>query len=266
MSTLASGLLLGAVGAFLYLTVAGFLVARTWRMRSWALFGLALFWGGVGTYALADALMTGLWLIHLATLAVGVAALHAKVVSICAAFAGLVGYLAYVYFASRRVVVAVGVWYVALAAAFEVWYLVRGPRGIAAQVWGTSVQYGHEGPQTAWWALLVALFVPGIVASLLYARLARYATSAMIRRRILATSAALMLFFVPSLLAWLYGHWYWWGLVEKIVGSAAGVLMLAMAYSAWAARRIPDEDILDRVRTDRHRASVELATRVRELV
>lgn len=266
ISTLASGLVFGAIGAALYLTVAAFLAARAWRTRSWPLFGLALFWAGVGAYALADALMTALWLAGVAAFALGVVALHWKVATICVAFGGLVGYLAYVYSASRRVVVAVALWYAALAAAYEGWYAARAPRGIAAHVWGTSLQYAHEGPQLAWWALLVALFLPGIVAAVLYARLAGYAGSPTIRRRILVTSTALMLFFVPSLSAWLYGHWYWWGLVEKIIGIAAGVLMLAVAYSAWAARRVPDEEILDRVRAQRRAASAALAMRVRELV
>jgi peptidoglycan/LPS O-acetylase OafA/YrhL len=84
--------------------------------------------------------------------------------------------------------------------------------------------------------------LPPIVAAVAYARLWRYSRDRAQRRRILATAASLILLLAPNLVAWRSGSWAWWFPVEKLLGLAAGLGMIA---TVWAARREDDERLAD---------------------
>ena len=221
--TLYVGSALGFVVALLY----GWLGAHHAR-RAYAT-GLApamfaLFWWGIALHAALEST----WALAVAlgepSLAIGVTVLLLKILTGVAAVAGLVLYLLIVYGMPERWA-AFGAVYVGLYALMVYDYLSRVPVAHEARVWYAGLRYQHPvGVLHVVVALL--LFVPPFLAAIAYLLLLRYTREPATRRRILATSTSLAVFFAGFLLGWANEHWYWWGLVERLLPIAAGVAVL----------------------------------------
>lgn len=247
-ATLALGAALGLACGALFVAAG----ARTWRRAleqgSPPLRAFAVFWLGSGAYIGADAAWRAAWLGGEHSLLVAVAVLQVKVAAVCAGFAGLVVYLLAIY-SPRRLRLRVAAAYFALFLALETFYTWRGPVGAYQGYSSLGLDYARSPPPFVWDALLVALFLPPLLATLGYASLYRLAPDGAAKRRIALTSGSLLLFFVPDLARWLVGGWEAWDLVERgLALGAGGVILAATRPGGPKQRRLPDADLAQRAR------------------
>lgn len=203
--------------------VAGVLVARRKRALSGA---FAAFWLGIGTYAVAEAFWVLEWAYGGGSLALALLVLQVKIVSIVAAFGGLVTHLVGVYTGSRPAVRWTRFAYLLVLLLVEWTYALRQPIGVQGGEWGIRLVYANPQVEPLWTIMLATLMLPPALGAIAYLSLARVADDPRLRRRILLTGAALLLFFVPTFLAWQAGGWPWWGLTEKLLGAATALVML----------------------------------------
>lgn len=219
---IAVGAAMGLVGAALFAAVGARTLRRAKGERT-ALRAFAVFWLGAAGYVGADSAWAALHVLGADALPLAVLALQAKLASVCASFAGLVVYLARVYRGDTRWRAPVAFSYLALFLALEAYYLYRIPVADRATFAAMAIDYARAAPKPVWDALLVLLFVPPIVATVAYATLARHASDGATRTRIRWTTASLLLFFAPDLVAWLAGSWPAWPLVERALALASGL-------------------------------------------
>lgn len=214
--------LLGLVVGSGYLAAGALIVDRRKPLSA----AFAAFWLGVGGYAVAEALWVIEGLMGGGSLAVGLLVLQVKIVCVVAAFAGLVTYLVGVYTASPAATRTTLLAYAGVLVVVEWVYALRQPVGVRPGTWGLQLVYAVPSVEPWWTTMLAVLMLPPALAALAYLSLARFAHEPALRRRIIVTGASLLLFFVPTFLAWRAGGWPWWGLTEKLLGAATAVLML----------------------------------------
>lgn len=213
------GLLVGSG----YLVVGAMIATQRRRGKT----SFAAFWLGVGAYAVAEALWVFSAMAAPPSLPVALLVLQIKIVSIVAGFAGLVTYLVSVYTGSRAATRATLLAYVLVLVFVEWVYAMRQPVGVREGVWGLQLVYAVPSVEPWWTIMLAALLLPPTLAAIAYLSLARLADEPALRRRILLTGASLLLFFVPTFLAWRAGGWPWWGLTEKTLSALTAALMIA---------------------------------------
>lgn len=216
--------------------VVGAKLHRRSRLASQpALLWFAAFWVGVGTYAIAEAGWVFAWLAGVRALPLGLFVLHLKIASTCAGFAGLVLYVLALRGVGKRASSVAAGGYLVILALVETHYSWREPINVAAGEWGLRLGYARASAEPWWTIMLLLMLAPPILAAASYATLLPHAREPEQRMRILLTSGSLLLFFVPTLLAWKAGGWAWWGLTEKLLGLLMAVgVVLAM----WPPRRL----------------------------
>lgn len=186
----------------------------------------ALFWLGIGFYAIAD----GGWSLAVPLLApplaLGIVILHLKILAVSAGFFGLVYYLAYLYTGRSSLVWPVLAFYVLALVVTTYSYGLRDPIGQAVGTWGSGLRYANpEGAASK--LAFVLLFAPPLLAAIAYGALfPRLPTKAQ-RRRVLATSSAFAVFFGGLLLGWMTDVVPNWPLIEKGLGIAAALVVYA---------------------------------------
>jgi hypothetical protein len=241
----------------------GAMVLRRLRDTGLPAFGwFALFWIGIGTYGLAEAAWSLSWLAGAQDFRIALVVLHVKIVASVVAFLGLVAYVVLLVTGRRALLKPLVGAYVLLLVATEAFYAWKGPVGQRAGVWGMRLEYVQTSVEPWWTMLLVALFVPPMIAALAYASLARIAADPALRRRIALMALALLGFFGPLLLGWMNGNWVWWGLAEKalsLVTALAGLVAMGDAARSTAS-------LQGRVVTHRIQQEAALRARARELL
>lgn len=266
-STLLVGASLGLVVAAAYLGVGLLVARRALATARKPILGLAAFWIGVGVYALAEAAWVVSHLVGLGGgLALGLVVLHVKIVAMSAAFAGLVGHLLYVYTGRPRWVAGALAYYAAMLVALEAFYAWRGPVDVAPGTWGLGLRYAQASVEPWWTLLLLALLLPALGSAIAYGRLVRVAKGRALRLRIRLTSASLVLFFAPTLVAWRAGTWYAWPVVEKLLGLVAAAGMLGAALVAAREGRPDAEGLATGLDAERAERLARLRQRARDLV
>lgn len=188
----------------------------------------ALFWLGIAFYGLAD----GAWGLAVPLLdpppAFGIVVLHLKILSGCAAFFGLVYYLAYLYTGRRRLVWPILALYVVIFAVVTYSYAARVPIGQEVRTWGGGLTYANEGGALSNVAYAL-LFAPPLAGALAYGALLPRAATREQRLRILATSAAFAVLFGGMLLGWMTNVVPLWPLLEKGLAVVAGLIVFGAA-------------------------------------
>lgn len=222
----------------------------------------ALFWLGVGTYGLAEAAWSLAWLAGAHGLWLGLLVLQVKIFASVSAFLGLVAYVALLVTGRRRLLRPLVAAYALLFLATETFYLWKGPIGQRVGLWGMRLDYVQTSVEPWWTMLLVALFVPPMLAALAYASLARIADDPILRRRIGLMALALLGFFGPLLLGWMSGNIPWWGLAEK--GLSLLTALAGLAAMGDAARGTGTLE--GKVAAHRIRREAALQARARELL
>lgn len=181
----------------------------------------ALFWLGIAAYGLAD----GAWglAVPLAQppLASGVLVLHLKILAGCAAFFGLVYYLAYLYTGRFHLIWPLLVLYAGVFVVVTYSYVARDPVGQEVRAWGGGLTYANEGGILSKVAYAL-LFAPPLAGALAYGALLPRAATREQRLRIIATSAAFAVLFGGMLLGWMTNVVPGWPLLEKALAVAAG--------------------------------------------
>jgi hypothetical protein len=226
---------LECVLAALYLAIAGHYARRGHVSKDWGPTLFALFWGGIGLYALIEAL----WSLGIGTmglpLAYGVTALQLKVLLVGIAFFGLVSYLLRLY-TGHDLRLVVGGYYLAVFALLLWDYLRMEPIGQEVQPWRGGLLYAH--PPTALGGVLpLFLVVPALVAAVGFGLLVRVTKDPAARHRIARLSVALIVFFAGLALGNFFTGWFWWPLVEKALGLVAVLGALDALGTASETRR-----------------------------
>lgn len=243
------------VAAYLYVGALLSASARSDARSPVAFF--ALFWLGVGAYGAAEVVWAATALAGFSGFHFGVVILNVKLVSISVGFFGLVAYLLYIYSGRKWFLWGLAAAYAFLYLVLQHFYTWKGPVGQSVGVWGMRLDYAVQDPGAYWTLVVVLLFVPPMLAAVAYAGLLRVARQPASRYRVVVTSVAFLLFFGVLPLGWLNGDWYWWGLVEKMLGAGTAVAVLAaVAPPAWARERFGAEPVVD-LGLGRGRASVD---------
>jgi len=179
----------------------------------------ALFWCAFGVYGLLEAL----WSLAIAALPLpveaGVTILHVKVLLACLGFFGLVCYLLRLY-TGRDVRALAGAYYAAALAALLYSYDRAQPVGQEVQAWRGGLVYARSDGALGTWAPILAM-LPALAAALAFLALARVASDARARRRIVRLGVALVVFLGGLSLGWLNASWFWWPLAEKLLALVA---------------------------------------------
>lgn len=206
----------------------------------------ATFWFASGAYTFLEAGWTLALLLGHSDLALAEAVLQLKVLSSVLAFGGLVGYLLSIYSGRLRVTLFVAAAYFALYVVLVAYYASRDPVGQRLAPWGAQVVYAHPGGGPVWTGLVIALFVPPLVAAFAYASLLRHLTDRAARYRLVLVTAGLVLFFAPNGIGWAAGDWAWWGITEKLLALAStGIMLLAFRPPSWARARFGARPLLE---------------------
>lgn len=224
--TLLAGALLTLAAGLAYLA-AGIRLSRQAPRKGHAIALFSLFWFALGFYGIAD----GLWslAVPLANppVALGITILHLKTLIGCAGFLGLVYYLLYLYTGNRRILLPLVLFYALVYVLVLYSYIARHPIGQETQTWRSGLVYANDGGLLDTLAV-IALFLPPLLASIAYARLATKVQTPQQRRRVLAISASLAVFFGSLLAGWLGMAGTWWPLAEKILAVATGGVVVAV--------------------------------------
>lgn len=226
------GLLVAAV--YGYLGVVHVRRARTAGLPAAA---FAAFWLAIGAHAaLESAYAVAAASLPLA-LDVAVTILLLKIATGAFGIGGLVLYMLLVYGFGRRIVPFVVVAYSALYAIMLYDYLSRVPIAIELRTWYAGLAYQHA---EGWLHQTVAilLFLPPLLATFAYLNLLRLAEEPALRRRILATGSAFVVFFGAFLLGWVHERWMWWGLLERLLALGSSLCIL------WTLRVSKDRALL----------------------
>lgn len=230
--SLAASSLLSMGVAVLYVAVGQRIARRGATHLPLRLF--AVFWTGMAAYGLLDAS----WALAVATgsvpLAVSLVVLHLKIAAAVTAFGGLVAYLLAIYTGRENVTWLVLGAYLALFAVVTYFYVWRAPVGQHLTTWGASLDYAREGGLFQK-VVVVLLFVPPGLCAVAYAMLLRVVEEPHARRRVAATSAALVVLFASLTLGWLNGKLPWWGIAEKVLALGAALVVL------WTMRDVTAE-------------------------
>lgn len=265
-ATLWTGALVGLAVALGYLAAGALVASRAWRARRVALSSFAIFWLGLGTYGLFDSSWTLASLLGASSLPFAVTVLHVKVAAISAGFGGLVAYLVRVYSGSTPIVYSVGGYYAIVFALLEWHYVRRAPTGQHLGTWGAALDYASASVEPWWTFLLMMLLVPPMIAAIMYGSLLRVTHEPAQRRRIVIVTVSLVLFLAPSLLSWSFGHWFWWGIAEKLLSGLAAAAMLHVALQAWRDGETSGETLAPALDALRQEQRAALAQRARDLV
>ena len=151
---------------------------------------------------------------------------------LCAALAGLVHYLIFLYTSKRQALAWVSAGYGGLFLLFLEFIRESGPSGVHAGRFGPQVTYAHQvtsGPLYV--AVIVLLLVPPVAAALAYLSLYWRVREPVLKRRILIVSTSIALWFGSSLLG--LGQSTdnppaWWILTSKVIAlAAAGAILYA---------------------------------------
>lgn len=224
--TLLSGALLDTLSFALYVTAARRVLKTLPADRGQSSEAFALFWFGVGLVNLLQAALVAAALLGHATLALAYAVWNTRIVLALTSFAGLVYYLAYVYGGSTRPRVPIILFYAGVLLLMQVWLALSVPVGVDVVGWRVDLVFANPTRTPLYAAVVLLFFLPPLLASAAYARTLRVATDANQRRRIRLVSAGLAGYFLGMTLGYMNSSWPWWGLVENVIGLAAGALVI----------------------------------------
>lgn len=151
---------------------------------------------------------------------------------LCAALAGLVHYLIFLYTSKHQALGYVSAGYGVIFLLFLELIRESGPSGVRAGRFGPQVTYAHQvtsGP--LYLAVVILLLVPPIAAALAYLSLYWKVREPVLKRRILIVSTSIALWFGSSLIG--LGQSAenppaWWVLTSKAIAlAAAGAILYA---------------------------------------
>lgn len=246
------GLVLAAGSAALFFLVGNAMQGRQVSPDARpAQLAFVTWWYGIGAVSLVGVLMGLPW--FPADLGLHLALTGLLLVVLCVALTGLMQYLVFLY-TSRNLLVWIALGYAVMFAVFVAYLVQSDPVGIEVTRWGTELQMANEitrGP--LYWALIVLLLVPPIVAGAAYLSLLRVAREPFMRRRILLVSLSVMLWFGSSLFGLAPGAQEadWWRVASRLIGlAAAGTILYAYtglrpsAPTGHAPADSPDEESL----------------------
>lgn len=230
---------LGLLAALVYAILGRLELLRARSTHAFAAGALGVFWLGLGFHLALDSV----WGVAAAAGRVppelSETALHLKIASAVVAFAGLVYHVLYVYSGSRRIAPLVAGYFAVAFALVEFNYLSRGPLGHEMTAWAAHHAFALAGGAFED-VVLTLLFLPGIVASIMYAVLARTTTDPVLRRRVVLRALGLAGFFGGLLVGFL-AEWSWWEPAERLLALVTGLAALRAAAFAEdaAAQRGP---------------------------
>lgn len=211
--------------AALYARVADRTIARGGGSLHAALF--ATWWTGLAI-ALATqgmaALVLAFGLVHV-TMQLFV--VHATMYAMIIGTWGLMYSLLWLLTGGRFVLPLVTVWHVGIAAAFAAGLATMEPTDVVAAGWGARIVYDHVNPAMPF--VLAALFVPPAIAAVLCLFGARRIREIESRRRLAATSLAVLILFVLAILVEIPASDSapWSSLAIVGIGGAAALMVLA---------------------------------------
>jgi hypothetical protein len=147
---------------------------------------------------------------------------------LCAALAGLLHYLVFLY-TNRNMLAALAAGYAVLFALLLAFVFGNHPDGVESTPQGPQLHYATPITTGPLYILVVVLFiVPPIVASLAYLSLYWKADDAMLKRRILLVSLSIAVWFGSSLVGLSPGarQAQWWVITSHVISLAAAATIL----------------------------------------
>lgn len=151
---------------------------------------------------------------------------------LCAALAGLLHYLVFLY-TNRNLLAALALGYVVLFGLLVAFIFASHPDGVETTAQGPQLHYAtpvDQGP--LYWLVVILFIVPPIVASLAYLSLYWKADDPMLKRRILLVSLSIAVWFGSSLLGLSPGARQgtqqadWWVITSHIISLVAAATIL----------------------------------------
>jgi hypothetical protein len=225
--TLLAGAILDLVSTLLYFYAARLVLRTLPRDHDHSTEAFALFWYGVGLVNLLQAILEGIALVQDPGLALALAFWNTRIALALVSFAGLVYYLLYVYTGRAGLRGPVILLYTIAFLLMQAWIGLAQPVGATVEGWRVGLAFVHEPRGLLYTSVVVLFFVPPLLAALAYAYIMRFTRSPAQARRVRLVSLSLFVYFAGLTLGYLNSTWYWWGLVENLlgIGAAAGVIL-----------------------------------------
>lgn len=226
-STLVAGALLEAAAFVCCVLAARAVHQRGDRDDFDATLAYTGFWGGIGVvHALQGALSAWAAVAPVGLMA-AVLVWQARMIVLIASFFCLVYYLLVIYTGSRRVLLPLGVFYVAMLVAALAFISWAQPTGTLHDPWRVALFFEKPLAGPPYLALVLALFGPPLAAAIAYARLGRHATSQDQSRRIRLTTVSFALYFVALIVGYVTLALPMWGAMEMALGAIAALGIVA---------------------------------------
>lgn len=238
-ATLLLGAALDALSLALYWW-AGQVVLRTFpRDASRATDAFSMFWYGVGLVNGLQALLNLVAVVRDPGVALAFAFWNTRIALALFSFAGLSYYLLFVYTGKRWLQVPVVVFYIGAFFLMQTWLELSDPARASVEAWRVGLSFEHVVKGPIYLGVVLSFFLPPLLASGAYALILRVTREPLRRYRIGLVSASLLVYFAGLTLGYLNLEWFWWGLVENLLGiGAAAAVLLALRPPAWALRRL----------------------------
>lgn len=184
------------------------------------------FWALVGLVHALQTLVDLAGAVGLAGPALVVGVTHARLALLLFAFFGLCYHLLVVYTGRGALFLPLLGFYALTFVLIETWVAWAHPLGPQVETWRVAVAFEREPAGPLYGAVVLAVFLPPMLAACSYAMLLRRARSGLQRRRILLTSTAFGLYFIGLIAGYANVAWPTWGLLERVLGVGAGLGVL----------------------------------------
>lgn len=221
-ATLAVGTLLDTLSLALYFGVASLVRREYPESPGRAREAFATFWYGVGLVNGLQAALELVAVFHDPGVDLAFAVWNTRIAVALASFAGLVYYLLYVYTGSRRLFWPTLLFYVLTFLLMQVWLVQSDPVGTDVSHWRVDLKFAHADQGPLYKLVVLMFFLPPVVASVAYALVVRMTREPSQRYRARLLAGSLGVYFLGLTAGYLSPGWPWWGLVENLLGLAAG--------------------------------------------
>jgi len=200
----------------------------------------ATWWYGAAAVLSLNGGQTLLALVGVKDVALYLTLIFAQALPLAAALAGLLIYLAYLYFGHFRAVAPIAAFYVLFLSYTLYYFSSLGPWTLHQSEWDSRLLSGNSRPDAAFYTFIVLLTVPVIVAAVAYASLYARSPERTQRFRIALVSLAFLLWFGAMAVGFIAvpPQTSWYPLVYQAPGLFASLLiLLAFRPPSWVQRR-----------------------------
>lgn len=215
----------------------------------------ALFWYAVGLVNLLQAGLEFAALFGDPGLTLAWAVWNTRIALALVGFAGLMYYLGYLYTGRRGIRGPIILFYGATFLLMQAWLIGAQPNAAEVSAWRVDLAFGAPARTPLYDAVVILFFVPPLLGAVLYGFTLRFVDDPAGRRRVVIMSTSFAVYFAGLTAGYLVS-WFWWGLVENVLGIGAALGVLAAFHPALAVRARP-------ARAPLHPA---LEARVRDLI